>query len=94
MGLFGLVLVLLFASRACFIFPMLYAHNRWGEEALTPREIIVAWCEHHAWGSGAVMCCCGEGGREVFEAGRVREKREREREREREKTETETKRRR
>ncbi len=42
--MFGIVLVLLLASRAVFVFPILAAHNYWSKETLPLRHMIVAWC--------------------------------------------------
>ena len=44
MGLFGIVLVLLLASRAVFLFPILAAHNYFCVEKLPFRHAVVAWC--------------------------------------------------
>ena len=43
MALFGIVLVLLLASRAVFLFPILAAHNYLTAEKLPFRHTIVAW---------------------------------------------------
>ena len=43
MGLFGIVLVLLLASRAVFLFPILAAHNFFCAEKLPFRHTVVAW---------------------------------------------------
>ena len=42
--MFGIVLVLLLASRAVFVFPIMALHNLWGSEKLPLRQIVVAWC--------------------------------------------------
>ena len=42
--MFALVLFLLLASRAVFVFPILAAHNYWARETLPLRHIVVAWC--------------------------------------------------
>ena len=44
MSMFGIVLVLLLASRAVFVFPIMALHNLWSSEKLPLRQIIVAWC--------------------------------------------------
>ena len=41
--LFFVVMVLLFVSRAAFLYPILLFHKKYGREALTHREITVAW---------------------------------------------------
>ena len=43
MGLFGIVLVLLLASRAVFLFPILAVHNVFCAEKLPFRHTVVAW---------------------------------------------------
>ena len=43
MGLFGIVLVLLLASRAVFLFPILAVHNFFCAEKLPFRHTVVAW---------------------------------------------------
>lgn len=44
MSMFGIVLVLLLASRAVFVFPIMALHNLWSAEKLPLRQIVVAWC--------------------------------------------------
>ncbi|KAK9838031.1 hypothetical protein WJX74_010028 [Apatococcus lobatus] len=41
--LFFVVMILLFVSRAAFLYPILLFHKKYGREALTHREITVAW---------------------------------------------------
>lgn len=41
--LFFIVMALLFVSRAAFLYPILLFHKKYGREALTDREITVAW---------------------------------------------------
>ena len=43
MALFGIVLLLLLASRAIFLFPILAAHNHLTTEKLPFRHTVVAW---------------------------------------------------
>ncbi len=43
MGLFGIVLVLLLASRAVFLFPILAVHNFFSGDKLPFRHTVVAW---------------------------------------------------
>ena len=44
MSMFVLVLFLLLASRAVFVFPIMAAHNYWARDPLPLRHILVAWC--------------------------------------------------
>ena len=54
--MFGIVLVLLLASRAVFVFPIMALHNLWGSEKLPLRQIVVAWCARRAMPSRSPCC--------------------------------------
>lgn len=66
--MFWILLLLLVVSRAAFVLPVTYAHNRYSDNKLTMREMGTIW-----WAGlmrGAVSGGCSQGGRAAAGAGR------------------------